>query len=189
MLDALKNSSMFREDQYSYMLYPDRQLPRFVEKNNIPAKDIASSALLQKLLTDKDLSVVSQDSGGGVHFNGAFRKAGDLEQAMTKLSREDYSFLVQNEKELVMGIFERIFDHQSFTGRSGTFYGYEGLGTPGTHAYLHCNSEANGIIDAVRAAQQLGLKLSNKWMVVGQSQGGQAALCTGAFASGRAPGA
>ena len=64
---------------------------------------------------------------------------------------------------------------------------YEGLGTPGTHAYLHCNSEANGIIDAVRAAQQLGLKLSDKWMVVGQSQGGQAALCTGAFASGRAP--
>ncbi len=129
VLDALKNSSMFREDQYSYMLYPDRQLPRFVEKNNISAMDMASSALLQKLLSDKDLSVVSQDSGGGVHFNGAFRKAGDLEQAMTKLNREDYSFLVQNEKELVMGIFERIFDHQSFTGRSGTFYGYEGLGS------------------------------------------------------------
>lgn len=64
---------------------------------------------------------------------------------------------------------------------------YEGLGTPGTHAYLHCKSQANGIIDAVRAAQQLGLNLSKKWMVVGQSQGGQAALCTGALASARAP--
>ena len=129
VLEALKNSRMFREDQYSYMLYPDRLLPRFVEKNNIPSEDIASSALLQKLLADKDLSVVKMDQRGRAHFNGAFRKAGDLGKALDKLSREDYSFLVQKEKELVLGIFERLFDHQSFTGRSGTFYGYEGLGS------------------------------------------------------------
>jgi pimeloyl-ACP methyl ester carboxylesterase len=64
---------------------------------------------------------------------------------------------------------------------------YEGLGTPGTHAYLHCQSEANGNIDAVRAARQLGLGLSKTWMVMGQSQGGQGALCTGAHAAQRAP--
>ena len=28
-----------------------------------------------------------------------------------------------------MAIYEKIFDHQSFTGRSGTFYKYEGLGS------------------------------------------------------------
>ena len=28
----------------------------------------------------------------------------------------------------MLGIYERMFDHQSFTGRSGTFYKYEGLG-------------------------------------------------------------
>jgi hypothetical protein len=28
----------------------------------------------------------------------------------------------------VLQIFERLFDHESFTGRSGTFFGYEGLG-------------------------------------------------------------
>ena len=59
---------------------------------------------------------------------------------------------------------------------------YEGLGTRGTHPYLHCRSEANGTIDAVTAAHQLGLPLSKRWMVTGQSQGGQAALCTGAYA-------
>jgi acetyl esterase/lipase len=63
---------------------------------------------------------------------------------------------------------------------------YEGLGTPGMHAYLHCRSEAYGVIDAVRAARELGVELSRKWMVMGQSQGGQAALCTGALASQRA---
>ena len=28
----------------------------------------------------------------------------------------------------MLEIFERLFDHESFTGRSGTFFGYEGLG-------------------------------------------------------------
>ena len=28
----------------------------------------------------------------------------------------------------MLDLFERLFDHQSFTGRSGTFFGYEGLG-------------------------------------------------------------
>ena len=64
---------------------------------------------------------------------------------------------------------------------------YEGLGTPGGHAYLHCKSEANGNIDAVRAARQLGFALSDRWMVMGQSQGGQGALCTGAYVKERAP--
>ena len=29
----------------------------------------------------------------------------------------------------ILDIYEEMFDHQSFTGRSGTFYGYEGLGS------------------------------------------------------------
>ena len=28
----------------------------------------------------------------------------------------------------MLDLFERLFDHESFTGRSGTFFGYEGLG-------------------------------------------------------------
>ena len=129
VLDALKNSRMFRQDQYSYMLYPDRQLARFVEKNNIPAEDISSSALLQKLLAEKDATVLSKDYLGNAHFSGAFRNAGDLEAALDKLNISDYGALVQKEKNLVLDIFEKLFDHQSFTGRSGTFYGYEGLGS------------------------------------------------------------
>jgi pimeloyl-ACP methyl ester carboxylesterase len=64
---------------------------------------------------------------------------------------------------------------------------YEGLGTPGPHPYLHCKAEAFGNIDAVRAAQQIGAFISQKWIVTGQSQGGQGALCTGAYATQRAP--
>ena len=36
VLDALKSSALFREDQYSYILYPNKDLPRFTSKNCIP---------------------------------------------------------------------------------------------------------------------------------------------------------
>ena len=42
---------------------------------------------------------------------------------------EKYESLVENDTQLLLDIFEDIFDHKSFTGRSGTFFGYEGLGS------------------------------------------------------------
>ncbi len=129
VLNALKNSKMYRPDQYSYMLYPDRQLPRFVEKNNIPDELVKGSILLNKLLSDKDISILKADKDGHFHFNGTFRNAMDLKLALEKLDVGLYSQHVKDEKNKILEIFETIFDHQSFTGRSGTFYGYEGLGS------------------------------------------------------------
>ncbi|MDP7106912.1 MAG: hypothetical protein QGH41_07535, partial [Roseibacillus sp.] len=36
LLRALRSSSLYREDQQSYILYPNRRLPHFVEKNHDP---------------------------------------------------------------------------------------------------------------------------------------------------------
>ena len=55
---------------------------------------------------------------------------------------------------------------------------YQGLGTPGTHPYLVGESQARSAIDMVRAARQLSPNLGSNWMVMGHSQGGQAALYT-----------
>lgn len=129
VLDALKASRMFRSDQYSYLLYPDRQLPLFVQKNNIPAEWVSSSKLLSKLISENDTSILRSDVTGNFHFNGAFRNATVLESSLKKLDPEKYGALVAEEKEKVLNIYEALFDHQSFTGRSGTFYGYEGLGS------------------------------------------------------------
>jgi len=129
ILDTLKSSSLYRPDQSSYLLYPDRQLPRFADKNNISGDQVTKSALLQQLVADEDRSVLSKDINGKFHFNGAFRNAATLEEALEGLDKDKYGHLVVREKEKILGIFEEIFDHQSFTGRSGTFYGYEGLGS------------------------------------------------------------
>ena len=126
VLDALKKSAMFRADQYSYMLYPDRQLPRFTEKNIIPAQMIESSELLSRLIAINDITIAYKDIYGIYHFNSSFRNAADLNKALDLLQSSDRT--TQSAKKQVLEIFEKIFDHQSFTGRSGTFYGYEGLG-------------------------------------------------------------
>ena len=128
LLDALKSSSLFRPDQYSYVLYPDKELPRFDIKNNIPSKKVEASVLLKQLLKDGNNHIVEQDVQGIYHFNGTFNNADSLKDALSKLP-EHYTELVEKDTDLLLNTFEDIFDHKSFTGRSGTFFGYEGLGS------------------------------------------------------------
>ncbi|SIT03154.1 hypothetical protein [Chryseobacterium gambrini] len=123
VLDALKNSALFREDQYSYLLYPNKQLKGFLERNSIPENLVQQSALLQNLVSEKNTQIIEKDVLGNYHFNGNFKNAGDLESALDDLKVEN------QEKALILGIFEEVFNHKEFTGRSGTFYGYEGLGS------------------------------------------------------------
>ncbi|MBI5216571.1 MAG: hypothetical protein HY960_12540 [Ignavibacteriae bacterium] len=128
VLDSLKKSSMYRIDQNSYMLYPDRLLPRFVEKNNLAKHQYTKSKLLKLLLKDGNRQIVTMDVTGKVHFNSEFRNKNVLLSALDNINDEKYSALVKKEKDIVVDMYERLFDHQSFTGRSGTFYKYEGLG-------------------------------------------------------------
>jgi hypothetical protein len=122
LLDALRRSSLYRADQSSYILYPDRRLPRFHEKNNIPAAELEKSPFLTGLLRRGDRGIVARDARGMAHFNAAFRNAGLLRQALEELQAPP------GEQRFILDLYEEVFDHQSFTGRSGTFYKYEGLG-------------------------------------------------------------
>lgn len=130
VLDALRASRIYREDQQSYMLYPDRELPTFLEKNTIHASSVESSELLEKLIADRDTSVVRIDVNGHAHFNGNFRNVRDLTVALGALATQPrYAHLVDEQRELVQEIFEETFHHADFTGRSGTFFAFEGLGS------------------------------------------------------------
>ncbi len=129
LLDALRRSPLYRADQNSYILYPNRQLPRFIEKNTLPADFVESSPLLQTMLRDGFTAIVKRDGEGRVHFNGAFRNARLLRQALDALQDTPYAAAAEREKQSLLDLYEAMFDHQSFTGRSGTFYKYEGLGS------------------------------------------------------------
>jgi hypothetical protein len=122
LLDALRGSRLYRADQNSYVLYPDRKLPGFWEKNNIPAAAIAKSKSLAAMIERGDRRIVVRDSNGVAHFNAAFRNGTLLREALGALG------LPADERAQILALYEEVFDHQSFTGRSGTFYKYEGLG-------------------------------------------------------------
>jgi acetyl esterase/lipase len=64
---------------------------------------------------------------------------------------------------------------------------YQGLGTPGPHPYMNARAEAYGVLDSLRAAQAAFPALSRKVVLVGQSQGGQAAFAAAVYAKTYAP--
>ena len=104
LLDAMRASDLYREDQRSYMLYPNRRRKTFLELNNLP-DEAKNLPVVQKYLG----SILKQDCDGGIHFDAKYRNANDLPEELKDL-------------------YEQVFNHHAFTGRSGTFYKYEGLG-------------------------------------------------------------
>jgi hypothetical protein len=146
LLDALRRSALYREDQASYLLYPDRSLPTFLSKNNLPEAAVEGSPLLRAMIAAEDARIATRDVEGLVHFNAAFRNAGDLRAALDGLMDSPYRDLVQAERETLLAAYEKVFDHQAFTGRSGAFYKYEGLGC----IYWHMVSKLLLAVDEVR---------------------------------------
>ncbi|MGV0742013.1 alpha/beta hydrolase family protein [Mycolicibacterium sp. XJ870] len=60
---------------------------------------------------------------------------------------------------------------------------YAGLGTPGLMSYLNTIATAHSVVDSVIAMHQMDLPLSPKWALVGQSQGGGAAVNSARWAT------
>jgi hypothetical protein len=130
LLHALRHSDLYRADQHSYMLYPNRKLAGFLQKNNVAADQVAGSGLVAALMAAGDVRLLVQDEAGEFHFNGRFRNANDAAEVLDKLALEPaYAEWVAKEREFILDLFETTFNHRSFTGRSGTFFAYEGLGS------------------------------------------------------------
>ena len=137
ILDALRSSALYREDQDSYVLYPDRSLARFENKSKINPDLVWQSDLLKKLIEEKNAEIVQVDARGNYYFNPDLSNAKVLRKALDALDPSVYGITGEGERDLVLDIYEQVFNHHSFTGRSGKFFGYEGLGS----IYWHMNSK------------------------------------------------
>ncbi|WP_280834017.1 alpha/beta hydrolase family protein [Mycolicibacterium frederiksbergense] len=60
---------------------------------------------------------------------------------------------------------------------------YAGLGTPGLMSYLNSVATAHSVVDSVIAMHHMDLPLSPNWALVGQSQGGAAAVDSARWAT------
>jgi hypothetical protein len=130
LLDNLRHSRLYREDNHSYTLYPDKRLTPFLEKNQLSETQVKDMKLVAALVANKDTSLIVCDEAGNYHFNGSFKNMKSVRQALADLAKQPvYADLVRREASKLCQLFEEVFDHASFTGRSGTFFAYEGLGS------------------------------------------------------------
>ncbi|MEO1202477.1 MAG: hypothetical protein AAFX10_07210 [Pseudomonadota bacterium] len=127
VLEALFESDVYRPDLESFMLYPDRELPSFLEKNRVPADSVRAIPLLEKLLADGDERIITQDADGEYRFNAELTSGRDLEAKLDDIAEENRD-LVESSRPLLATLYETVFNHQAFTGRSGGMFGFEGLG-------------------------------------------------------------
>jgi hypothetical protein len=130
LLNSLKRSRLYREDQNSYLLYPNIELPLFINKNNITPEFVERSELLKLMLKNNRNDIVYKDIDGVYHFQNDIINSQILNNKLKKLEAEsEYKEYIKNDSELISDIYETIFCHKKFTGRATTFFKYEGLGS------------------------------------------------------------
>lgn len=119
---ALQKSKIYEPYQNSFMLYPNKVLSTFQDKNCVT--DISG---LENFVAKTGKLYLQKDCNNVYHFNPDFRNALVMKDFISKQAPENRP--QEKEEKQLLELYEKTFNHQSFTGRSGTFYAYEGLGS------------------------------------------------------------
>jgi hypothetical protein len=111
------------------VLYPNKKLPLFIEKNNISDDMVNKSKLLLSMLSEGNKEIIYKDVAGDVHFQSDIINSEELKKKLESLSDTQLKKYMKEDLSLVLDIYEKTFCHNEFTGRANTFYKYEGLGS------------------------------------------------------------
>lgn len=128
LLETLFESDIFRPDQNTFMLYPDRSLPGFLDKNRVPAQGVKAIPLLMQMLEQQDHQLVVRDAEGCYRFQAELHNVDDLNARLDSLTPL-YGDQVEAARPALQALYEQVFNHKAFTGRSGGMFGFEGLGS------------------------------------------------------------
>jgi hypothetical protein len=118
LLDAMFVSPLYDARRRSFLLYPDRHLPGFLERNRLDA-DALALPVTQVILAAGRNELLQRQSDGTVRFAPALSNRADLEAAGRDLG---------DALSPLADAYDRLLKHREFTGRSGTMFAYEGLG-------------------------------------------------------------
>jgi hypothetical protein len=130
LLQSLRASDLFRSDQHSYMLYPDRPVVPFLSRNILPTGWQKRLPTIASLADQGDRSVIVTDTKGEAHFNGDLTNTAALEARFNRLGANGANADALNrERTALLEIWEQVFHHSAFTGRSGAMFAFEGLGS------------------------------------------------------------
>lgn len=120
LVTVLQKSKMYEPHQNSFMLYPNKELAVFQKKNCV--SDITG---LENFIARSENNYLIKDCNNIYHFNADFRNSMVMKNFINSCEIKPSA----KEEKLLFELYEKTFNHQSFTGRSGTFYAYEGLGS------------------------------------------------------------
>jgi hypothetical protein len=130
LLEALPSSGLYRANKNSYMLYPAKALPDFLAKNAFPEAKARSIPLLARLLDARERTLVTASGDGNAHFGMTMENADAVSAALDAYERKnEWKESARASRRAVLDLYESTFNHASFTGRSGTMYAYEGIGS------------------------------------------------------------
>ena len=153
VLQTLRLSPLYTERQHSYLLYPNRRLPAFIDRNCIPVEFLQQSRLMTQLIDLGNTRLIEIDGVGGAYFAGRFNNTASVSEALNELSDNGFSAEVAAERQDIEHLFSALFDCDNFTGRSGGMYAYEGLGS----IYWHMVSKLLlAVMETVQAAEATG---------------------------------
>ncbi|WP_018606806.1 hypothetical protein [Uliginosibacterium gangwonense] len=127
LLEALFASPMYREDQASFMLYPDEAGSSFLTKNRIPEDRVLAIPVFKQMLQQADKRLILQDAEGIYRFAASVDNAKAMQPVLAALAK-DYQDLDAATCQAIEALYEDVFQHKRFTGRSGTMFGFEGRG-------------------------------------------------------------
>ena len=130
LLKKLRHSDLFRADQHSYMLYPDREVPSFFSRNTLPRDWTKKIPAIAALAANSDKKLIVSDANGEAHFHGDLANAAGLETRLNQLATDaGWKKAAEQDRVALLELWETVFHHRAFTGRSGTMFAFEGLGS------------------------------------------------------------
>jgi hypothetical protein len=130
LLDSLRRSPLYCEKRRSYILYPDRPITPFLEKNRLDPSAARKSLLLSAMFEKGDRRIIYASDDKTWRFNPDFHNEGDLIATLDAIIKEgSYGAVADAEIVRIRNLYETVFQHHSFTGRSGSMFAFEGLGS------------------------------------------------------------
>ncbi|MDM7860340.1 hypothetical protein QTP81_07005 [Alteromonas sp. ASW11-36] len=128
IIDQLFASDIYRPDQKTFMLYPDRTQQRFLDKNTIPSGLVDEDPLVVEMQARGDNRLVKRDLRGDYRFNSALTNANAIKAVWPELTEDYPNLATESSLQNLLEVYESVFNHSAFTGRSGGMFGFEGLG-------------------------------------------------------------
>lgn len=149
LLERLPKSALRSQRHPTYLLYPDAEIPSFLESNQVPPEKALAIPALAEMARLQDTRILVPDPVCGFRFHSALTNGYALAEVINALAKDNkLKDQITASRALIEELYEDTFHHRSFTGRSGRMFGYEGLGC----VYWHMISKL------MVAAQEVTLK-------------------------------